>query len=91
MNLNTIINLVTIMVTLVMGEITKKYTNFEKTVIPFQNIAIGVIVMLIEWAITKDINFAIGASGILAGGAYDVAHNFNKIIDAVKGYLNKEV
>lgn len=77
MEINYIISIVTVLVTLIAGELTKKYPNInKKKVIPIQNIAIGVIVAIINWIITKDFNLAIAGSGLFAGGMYDLISNF---------------
>lgn len=81
MEIEYIVSLVTIFVTLVMGVISKKYTKLSNNLIPIQNLLIGVIVAVIEWIITKDFNSAIALSGLVAGGTYDIVHNlqnFNK-------------
>lgn len=80
MELSTLISLVTIIVTWVLGVVSKKYTKLNNKLIPIQNIAVGLIVALIEWIVTKDFKVAIALSGLLAGGAYDVINNINKII-----------
>lgn len=48
--------------------------------IPIQNIAIGLIVAIVEWIITKDFNAAIAISGLTMGGIYDLGHNIAKIV-----------
>lgn len=80
MELSTLISLVTIIVTWVLGILAKKSTFINNKLIPIQNILIGVIVAGIEWIITKDFSTAIALSGIIAGGSYDVFHNLEKII-----------
>ena len=76
----TILSLVTIIVTLILGILAKKSTFINNKLIPIQNIAIGLIFALIEWIITKDFKLAIASSGLIAGGMYDIAHNLEKII-----------
>ena len=80
MELSTLISLVTIIVTWVLGILAKKSTFINNKLIPIQNILIGVIVAGIEWIITKDFSTAIALSGIIAGGSYDVIHNLEKIV-----------
>lgn len=80
MELSTLISLVTIIVTWVLGILAKKSTFINNKLIPIQNILIGVIVALIEWIVTKDFSTAIALSGIIAGGSYDVFHNLEKIV-----------
>ena len=79
MGLTEIISLVTFVVTFVCGIIAKKCPSFSNKLIPVQNLAIGVIVALIEWIITKDFSLAISLSGILAGGTYDIINNLDKL------------
>lgn len=80
MELSTLISLVTIIVTWVLGILAKKSTFISNKLIPMQNILIGVIVAVIEWIVTKDFSTAIALSGIIAGGTYDVFHNLEKIV-----------
>lgn len=80
MELSTLISLVTIIVTWVLGMISKKYTKLNNKLIPIQNIVVGLIVALIEWIVTKDFKVAIALSGIIAGGTYDIFHNLEKLI-----------
>ena len=80
MELSTLISLVTIIVTWVLGILSKKSTFINNKLIPIQNILIGVIVAVIEWIVTKDFSTAIALSGIIAGGSYDVFHNLEKIV-----------
>lgn len=79
MELKEILTLVTFIVTLICGYISKKNTKISNKIIPIQNLLIGLIVAIVEWIITKDFNTAIALSGLLAGGTYDIVHNFNKI------------
>lgn len=80
MELSTLISLVTIIVTWILGVLAKKSTFINNKLIPIQNILIGVIVAGIEWIVTKDFSTAIALSGIIAGGSYDVFHNLEKIV-----------
>lgn len=79
MEFETIMQLVTILVALVFGVISKKSKYVSNNLIPVQNIAIGVIMALIEWVVTKDFSLAISLSGILAGGIYDIPTNLLKL------------
>lgn len=80
MEVSTLISLVTIIVTWVLGVISKNHTSLNNKLIPIQNILVGVIVAAIEWIVTKDFKMAIALSGIIAGGTYDVFHNLEKLI-----------
>ena len=79
MTLEYLISLITIVVTLVLGIISKKIPKIKNNLIPIQNLLIGVIVAIVEWIITKDFNTAIALSGLIAGGTYDIVHNLQKI------------
>ncbi len=80
MELEYIVSLVTILVTFVLGIISKKNPKLSNKVIPIQNLFVGLIVALIEFVITKDFKVAIALSGLIAGGTYDIVHNLNKLI-----------
>lgn len=79
MEINEILTIVTFIVTLFFGAITKKNKKISNYIIPVQNIAIGLIVAIIEWIITKDFSTAILLSGLTAGGTYDLINNLNKL------------
>ena len=66
------VTLATIIITIILGQLTKKYTNLDKKKIPIQNIFVGLFVFGVEYLITKDLNVAVALSGILSGGAYDL-------------------
>lgn len=80
MELTEILTIVTIVVTWILGALAKKFNWINTNLIPLQNIAIGLIIAIIEWIITKNFSTAIALSGILAGGAYDIFHNLEKIV-----------
>lgn len=79
MTINEIVSLVTIVVTLICGVISKKSEKINNKLIPIQNLLIGTIVAIIEWIITKDFSTAIALSGLIAGGTYDIVNNLNKL------------
>lgn len=79
MGITEIFAIVTFVVTLICGFIVKKIPQISNKLIPLQNLAIGVIVALIEWAITKDFNTAVMLSGVMAGGVYDIGNNLKKL------------
>lgn len=79
MELAQIITLVTFIVTLILGFVSKKSKFISNNLIPVQNLLIGLVVAVVEWIITKDFNTAITLSGIMAGGAYDIVHNIQKM------------
>lgn len=84
MGITEIIALVTFIVTYICGLIVKKIPQISNKIIPLQNLAIGVIVAVVEWIITKDFSTAIMLSGLMAGGAYDVQHNLKKLFTQEK-------
>lgn len=75
-----ILSLITILVTLVLGVISKRNPKISNKLIPIQNLVIGLVFAIIEFAITKDFKTAIAISGLIAGGTYDIVHNLNKLI-----------
>ena len=79
MTLEYLISLITIVVTLVLGIVSKKSPKIKNNLIPIQNLLIGVIVAIVEWILTKDFKVAIALSGLIAGGTYDIVHNLQKI------------
>ena len=79
MGITEIIALVTFAVTYIGGLVVKNIPQISNKLIPLQNLAIGVIVAVIEWIITKDFSTAIMMSGLLAGGVYDISHNLKKL------------
>lgn len=79
-----IIAIVTFLVTLALGEITKKIPKLSNKIIPIQNLLVGVAVAIVEYAITKDFNTAIALSGLVAGGTYDIIKNLSKLTDENK-------
>lgn len=79
MGLEEILTLVTFVVSFVLGMISKKSKFVKDELIPIQNIAVGIIIAIIEFIITKDFSNAIAISGIAAGGAYDILHNIEKM------------
>ena len=76
-----IIFLVSMILTWLLGIISKKSTWLNNHLIPTQNLVIGLVVAIIDWIITKDFSTAIALSGLMAGGTYDIIHNFNKMLD----------
>lgn len=81
MELNEILTVVTIVVTWILGYFSKKSKFISNNLIPLQNVAIGLVIAIIEWVLTKDFDTALALSGLLAGGTYDVFHNLEKIIE----------
>lgn len=77
------ITFATVIATIIIGQLTKKFTNLQNKQIPLQNITIGIIVCLIEFAITRDINIAVAMSGLISGGTYDLGK-------AIKLIFNEE-
>lgn len=80
MNIEQIVIIVTIIITWLLGILSKKIPFISNKLIPIQNILIGIVVAIIEWIITKDFSTAIAISGLIAGGSYDIFHNIEKIL-----------
>ena len=81
MGITEIIALATFIVTYICGLIVKKVPQISNKLIPLQNLAIGIVVAVIEWIITKDFSTAIMLSGLMAGGVYDIGHNLKKLFE----------
>lgn len=81
MELETMIQLLTMLVTIFMGILAKRNDYISNHLIPLQNIIIGVFVAVGTWIITKDFSIAIATSGIMAGGVYDIVHNLQKLME----------
>ncbi len=79
MNETELIGIISIFVTLVFGFLAKRFKWVNSNLIPLQNLAIGIIAAIINYIITKDFSLALSASGLIAGGAYDVVHNISKV------------
>ena len=75
-----IISILTIVITLIFGFLSKKSTFISNNLIPIQNLVIGIAIAIVEFLFTKDFSTAIAMSGIFAGGTYDVVHNLEKMI-----------
>lgn len=79
MNLEYIIALVTTILEIILGFISKKNPKIKNQLIPIQNLLVGIIVAIIEFIATKDFETAIAISGLVAGGTYDIVHNLRKL------------
>lgn len=66
------VTLATVIITIILGFVTKKYTKLDNKKIPIQNMFIGLFVFLVQYLITKDLNVAVAVSGVLSGGTYDL-------------------
>lgn len=76
----------TVIATLIIGQITKRFTNLKTKQIPLQNILIGLIVCFMEYIITKDINIAVAMSGLVSGGTYDVCKAIKQLFSVEEIY-----
>ena len=79
MSIEYIVALITIIVEIILGFISKKNPKISNKLIPIQNLLIGIIVAVVEFVITKDFDTAIAVSGLIAGGTYDIVHNLKKL------------
>ena len=83
-NIEMIITLVTMIITWVLGSLSKKSTYINNNLIIIQNIIIGIISAVLYYIITKDFSTAIAMSGILAETGYNLVHNVQKLIEDSK-------
>lgn len=74
-----IVYIATIIITYLLGILTKRYPKISNKLIPIQNLCIGIVVFLVEWFITKEPSTALMLSGLTAGGIYDIIKNLNEI------------
>lgn len=74
-----ILTVVGFVVSLLLGFAAKKFKYIEKNFIPIQNLAVGFIMAVIEYILTKDFHTAVALSGLMAGGSFDIVHNINKL------------
>lgn len=79
MSLEYLVALVTIIIEILLGFISKKNPKIKNQLIPIQNLLVGLVVAIIEYILTKDFETAIAISGLIAGGTYDIVHNLRKI------------
>lgn len=79
MNISELLPLITYVIALILGKVSKKSKFISDNLIPVQNILIGLIVAVIDFIITKDFKTAIAVSGLIAGGSYDIIHNLDKM------------
>lgn len=76
-----ILTVIGFVVSLILGFAAKKFKYIEKNFIPIQNLAIGFIMVVVEFFVTKDFHTAVALSGLMAGGAYDVLKNIKELKD----------
>lgn len=70
--------LVTTLIVILLGQLSKKYEFVNKNLLPIQNNIIAIVIALIEYAFTKDFNTLTVASGLFASGVYDIVHGASK-------------
>lgn len=70
-----IFSLITMIVTILFGFLSKKISWFKNYLIPLQNLTVGIVFAIVEFLITKDFNLAVATSGLMAGGTYDLVKN----------------
>ena len=78
--LENIIALVTIVVSIFLGKLSKKSNFVKNELIPLQNLFVGIVIAVIYYLMTKDISVAIATAGLFAGGTYDIVHNMKKML-----------
>ena len=79
MEFEYLLALITIIVEIVLGFISKKCPKISDKLIPLQNLVVGIVVAIVEFIITKDFKIALALSGLIAGGSYDIVHNLRKL------------
>ena len=71
-------------VTWILGALSKKSIYINNNLIIIQNIVIGLCASLVYFVITKDFNLAITMSGVFAETGYNLIHNVEKLIEEGK-------
>lgn len=77
-NMELIISLVSMIITWLLGKITKRYTKLSNKLIPLQNAIIMLICVAIYYFATGNISTVIAAGSPVATLIYDVLHNVNQ-------------
>lgn len=90
MNMEIIMTLTTMIVSLVLGAIATKAPWISNHLIPIQNLVIGIILSVIYYIITKNFSIAIASAGIVVGGAYDLIKNTKLLIDKKRSNEKEE-
>lgn len=80
-NFEIIIYFITMIISWVLGIVSKKNSFINNNLIPLQNLIIGIISTLIVYICTGNFEIALTISGLTAGGAYDIFHNIKKMIE----------
>lgn len=83
-NVDMIIALFTMVLTLVLGSLSKKCSYINNNIIIIQNIVVGLFASGIYYIITKDFNIAITLSGLFAETGYNLFHNVQKLTEERK-------
>ena len=79
-NTELIVTLLTMILTWILGFISKRCPYINNNLIIIQNIVVGLSVSIFYFIITKDFNLAISLSGIFAETGYNLIHNIEKLI-----------
>lgn len=79
--LETIIGIVSVFVTFILGIIAKKHPKIDNRIIPIQNLIIGIVTAVIYYIITKDVSLVLSGVGLFTGGVYDILNNLKKIVE----------
>lgn len=79
-NISVVVTFITILVTWALGKIAKKSKYVNNHIIPLQNIVIGVVVSIIYYLATGDVNVLVSSSSAIATIIYDAVHGFEKLI-----------
>ena len=87
-NIETIITFVTMVITWILGSLSKKSQYINNNLILIQNILVGIISAVLYYIITKDFSMTITMSGVLAETGYNLFHNIEKLIKYKKEETN---
>lgn len=79
MDITTTIGIITMIVTFLLGLLSKKSKFVSNKLIPLQNLIIGIIACGVNYYFTKDWSTAIAGVGLFTGGVYDLGTNLNEL------------
>lgn len=90
-HIEIIISSISMIITWVLGTLSKQSPYINNNLIIIQNILIGLVSGIIYYIITKDFSMAITMSGIFAETGYNLIHNIQKLIEQSSSNDSKNI
>lgn len=81
-NIEIILSFISMIITWVLGGLSKKSPYINNNLIIIQNILVGLASGTLYYIITKNFSLAITMSGIFAETGYNLIHNIQKLIES---------